>query len=97
MGISISLTDLPIKQEGIVEEILGTNQNKRRLLDLGFVPGTRVKTVRKSPAGNPIAYLIRGTVIALRKSETDLIIVQTAEENEEESYAWGTSNFEEKI
>lgn len=97
MKISISLTNLPIKQEGIVREILGTNQNKRRLLDLGFVPGTRVKTVRKSPAGNPIAYLIRGTVIALRKSETDLIIVQTAEGNEEESYAWGTSKSKKEI
>lgn len=45
------------------------------MLDLGFVPGTKIQTVRKSPSGNPIAYLIRGTVIALRKEEADLIMV----------------------
>ncbi len=66
---------MPLKKTGLVSEILSGGLNKRRLLDLGFVPGTRVKAVRKSPAGNPIAFLVQGTVIALRKSETDLILI----------------------
>jgi ferrous iron transport protein A len=44
-------------------------------LDLGLVPGTRVKTLRVSPLGDPKAYLIRGAVIALRAEEADLIAI----------------------
>ena len=39
---------------------------KRRLFDLGFIPGEEVKCVLMSPAHNPVAYEINGSVIALR-------------------------------
>ena len=39
---------------------------RRRLLDLGLIPGTRVTCQGRSPAGDPAAYLVRGTVVALR-------------------------------
>ena len=39
---------------------------RRRLLDIGLIPGTRVTCTAVSPAGDPAAYLIRGAVIALR-------------------------------
>ena len=38
-------------------------------MDLGFTEGSIVKTVRKSPLGDPTAYLIRGSIIALRQEE----------------------------
>ena len=41
-------------------------QMRRRLLDIGLIPGTRVTCTAVSPAGDPAAYLIRGAVIALR-------------------------------
>ena len=46
---------------------------RRRLLDLGFTEGSIVETVRKSPLGDPTAYLIRGSIIALRQEEAALI------------------------
>jgi len=46
---------------------------RRRLLDLGLVNGTRIKACFKSPMGNPIAYELRGTTIALRKEDSKLI------------------------
>ncbi|MCD5324617.1 MULTISPECIES: FeoA family protein [Pontibacillus] len=46
---------------------------RRRLLDLGFVPGARVEVVQKSPLGDPIAFRVSGTQIALRKEESSLI------------------------
>jgi len=49
---------------------------RRRLQDIGLIPGTKVECVQKSPLGDPIAYLIRGTVIALRSEESSSIIVQ---------------------
>jgi ferrous iron transport protein A len=47
------------------------------MLDLGMVPGTLVEVVRRSPLGDPVAYQIRGAVIALRKDEASYINVTT--------------------
>lgn len=46
---------------------------RRRLLDLGFVPGAIVEVIRKSPLGDPIAYRVSQTSIALRKEESSKI------------------------
>jgi len=46
---------------------------RRRLLDLGFVPGTELEVEMISPAGDPIAYQVRGTVIALRHEQAQMI------------------------
>jgi ferrous iron transport protein A len=43
---------------------------RRRLLDLGFVPGAIVEVIRKSPLGDPIAFRVCSTSIALRKEES---------------------------
>lgn len=48
---------------------------RRRILDLGMVPGTPVQCVRKSPAGDPIAFYVRGSMIALRNEDARLIKV----------------------
>ncbi len=48
---------------------------KRRLLDLGFYKGTPVKKVLVSPKGDPIAYRVRGTTIALRNSDAKYVEV----------------------
>lgn len=52
---------------------------RRRLLDLGFVPGSTVEVEMVSPAGDPTAYRIRGTVIALRREQARLIRITTQE------------------
>jgi ferrous iron transport protein A len=46
---------------------------RRRLLDLGFVAGALVEVVRKSPLGDPIAFRVSQTTIALRKEESSRI------------------------
>lgn len=47
---------------------------RRRLLDLGFVPGAVVEVMRKSPLGDPIAFRVSQTTIALRKEESSKIL-----------------------
>lgn len=49
---------------------------KQRLYDIGLVPGTKIKIVHQSPAGNPRAYLVRGAVIALRNCDAEKIKVR---------------------
>lgn len=49
---------------------------RRRLLDLGVVPGTLISVSFNSPGGDPAAYLIRGALIALRRTQAELIQVE---------------------
>lgn len=74
-----SLFDLSPGQTGVVLDLLIQGLTRRRLLDLGMVPGTRVEAVRRSPAGDPKAYRLRGSVIALREEEAKRILVQPEE------------------
>lgn len=49
---------------------------RRRLMDLGFTPGARVTPVLKTFVGDPRAYEIRGTMIALRASQASQVLVR---------------------
>lgn len=69
------LSRLPIGKVGKVESISSKGHTRRRMLDLGFVHGSNVLAIRKSPLGDPIAYKIRGAVIALRQEEASTILV----------------------
>lgn len=71
----LSLADIPVGSSARVTSIAAIGPNRRRLLDLGLVPGARVGVIRRSPAGNPTAYWIKGTVIALRNEDARQILV----------------------
>jgi len=74
----IRLSNLKENEEamivGISTECGGTK--RRRLLDLGFVKGSSIKVDLISPLKDPIAYLVRGTSIALRKDQAELILIK---------------------
>lgn len=46
---------------------------RRRLLDLGFVPGNVIEVLQKSPLGDPVAFRVNNTTIALRREESSQI------------------------
>lgn len=73
--ICFDLSMLPVGKSGIVTSLLLKGLTRRRLLDLGLVPGTRVQAICRSPAGDPTAYNIRGALIALRREEAKQILV----------------------
>ena len=58
-----------------VRKILANGELRRRFLDLGLIEGTDIEVLYKSALGDPIAYLIRGAIIALREEEGDKIQV----------------------
>lgn len=62
---------------GFSKEIRG--ENRRRLLDLGFVKGALVYLDLLNPLGDPNAYAIKGTSIALRKEQADKILIEKIE------------------
>lgn len=73
----ISLDKLPLGSFGKVKKLIAEGISRRRMLDLGLIYDTTVESLRKSPAGDPTAYEIRGAVIALRSEEASKILVET--------------------
>ena len=66
---------------GEMAEVIGISRacrssERRRLMDLGIVPGTRIQVAFRSPSGDPTAYLVRDTLIALRKEQADMISIR---------------------
>lgn len=64
---------------GIVRKLTAQGNTRRRLLDLGLINNTKVEALIKSPSGDPVAYEIRGAVIALRSEEASEILVESVD------------------
>lgn len=54
----------------------------KRLLDLGFLPGTEVLVVRRAPLRDPVIFELRGNRMALRQAEASRVLVHAAERGE---------------
>ena len=70
-----NLNDIKINDTVIVSSINDKCQIKRRLLDIGLIPGTKVTLVYTSPFKDPKAYLIKNTLIAIRDKDSKEIKV----------------------
>lgn len=58
---------------------------EKRLMQLGLIPGTKVRCLQKSPLHDPVAYEIRGSVFAIRKRNAKNIPISM----DEEAGKWG--------
>jgi len=72
----MTLNMLKTGQTAIVKRIYSINAERRRMVDLGILPGTRIENVMPSPLGDPIAYRIRSAVVALRREQAELIEIE---------------------
>lgn len=70
-----SLAGLPLFKEAYIKELFLDGSIRRRLQDLGFVPNAAVTPLYRSPFGDPTAYQILETVIALRHEDAEKILV----------------------
>ena len=61
-----------------VVRVAGQSSFRRRLMELGLVPGTRVELVRVAPLGDPVELLVRGASLSIRKAEAGEIEVDQA-------------------
>ncbi len=71
----MSLDQIKLNEEVVITELL-SHPMRRRLLDLGFIPGEEVKCVLISPFHDPKAYLINGGMIALRNTDARGVMVK---------------------
>jgi ferrous iron transport protein A len=72
----MTLRELEMGKKGRVTELRLEGAERRRLLDLGLAIGSEIEAVRKSPLGDPVAYRVRGAVVALRKEQAEKVEVQ---------------------
>ena len=72
----MTLDELPDRTRAVVVSVGGGGPDRRRVMDLGLVPGVEVRAHLHSPLGDPTAYLVRGCLIALRRSQARSIQVQ---------------------
>lgn len=75
MSHKFPLSSLKEGEKAHIDHLLTTGHLRQRLQDLGMINGTLIQCLHKSPIGDPIAYKIRGTIIALRSEDANTIIV----------------------
>ena len=71
-----NLNQLALNKNGKIYKIECNEGIKRRLLDMGLVKGTNIVPILVSPSGDPRAFLVRGTIIAIRKDDAKHIKIK---------------------
>ena len=69
------LSELLPGQRATILKLYSPDSIKRRLQDLGFIHGNTVECVFSASSGDPIAYRIGETLLALRKKDAKTILV----------------------
>lgn len=70
------LQDLSPGQSALLVEIGGERPFRRRLMEMGFLPGTRVRLVRRVDVGDLVELEVRGSHISLRRSEAGHLLLE---------------------
>ncbi len=70
------LSDMHIGDRAIVKQISVNDDIKRRLLDMGIVQNTEIECLYESMFRDPVAYLVRGSILAVRKCDGKKIMVE---------------------
>ena len=70
-----TLASLSVGESAKIETVSPECRIRRRLADLGFSRGNRIICLMRSPLGDPCAYLIRGALIALRRSDAAFVTI----------------------
>lgn len=73
-----SLTDLREGEQAILERLELPDDFARRLMELGFLPGSRITAARSAPGGDPRVYQVDGSEIALRRETASRLRIRPA-------------------
>lgn len=71
-----SLSTLNKNESAVIVSLDNKGTLRRRLQDIGIIEGTKILCAGKSPLGDPKAYLIKGTVIAIRNADANKIRIR---------------------
>lgn len=79
----LHLSDLETGETGIITKVVGHGAFRKRITEMGFVKGKKVKVIKNAPLQDPVEYLIMDYLISLRRTEAAMIEVITAESDEQ--------------
>ena len=71
-----TLKDLSPGEKGKIKALTGNGPIRRRIMDMGLVPGTELTMERYAPLGDPVEVKNQGFHLSLRKEEADTIILE---------------------
>lgn len=71
----MTLDTLKPGQGGTIQIVGGEGALRRRLLDMGLTPGTKVTIKKMAPMGDPIELSLRGYLLSIRKEDAAKIII----------------------
>jgi len=74
----LRLSDLKTGDEGIITKVVGHGAFRKRITEMGFVKGKKVKVIKNAPLQDPIEYEIMGYNVSLRRTEAQLVEVIAA-------------------
>ncbi|WP_433786171.1 FeoA family protein [Actinomycetospora sp. CA-101289] len=75
----MTLDEMPRDRRGIVTSLDTRGAERRRLMDLGLLPGAAISAELRSPLGDPTAYEVRGTLVVLRDHQARTVHVELEE------------------
>jgi Fe2+ transport system protein FeoA len=78
MERKVRLSELKPGEEGEVTDYAGGAEVQYRLMELGILPGTRLRFIRRAPMGDPLEVEVRGFHLSLREREAANIGVRLA-------------------
>jgi ferrous iron transport protein A len=73
------LSELEVSDIADIEHVGGERAFRRRLMELGLVPGTRVELKAVAPLGDPLELLVRGASLSIRRADAALVRVTLTE------------------
>ncbi len=76
----MNLNSLGKGQYAKVVKVKAEGFTKRRLNELGIIPDTLIYFIRRSPLGDPVAFYVRGSAVAIRKTDLNNIIIDDIKE-----------------
>jgi Fe2+ transport system protein FeoA len=76
----MTLGDVALGMKVAIQHVGGERSFRRRLMELGLVPGTVVEVIRVAPLGDPLELSVRGCQLSIRRSEARSVSVTSLAE-----------------
>ena len=72
----MDLAQVSIDESVRIVQVRGRGPLRRRLLDMGLTPGTRITVIKFAPFGDPVVISLRGYELSIRKQDAALVSVE---------------------
>ena len=72
-----SLAEIPLGTAATIRSVDGPRAFRRRLLEMGLVPGVEVRVVTIAPLGDPLRIEVRGGQWSIRRAEAAQILIES--------------------